>query len=79
MQAAQGQIPCDLVLRNVRYLDVFSCAWREGDIAVIDGGVIVGLERGSESQAFPFDAPGQVASCSRFHRDAHVCTSRARC
>lgn len=45
IDAAQGRIPCDLVLKNFRYLDVFSCEWREGDIGVIDG-VIVGTEPG---------------------------------
>ncbi len=43
--AAQGKIPCDGAIRNVTYLDVFSCQWRQGDIAFIDG-VIVGLEAG---------------------------------
>jgi adenine deaminase len=41
IDAAQGRIPCDLVLKNARFLDVFSCTFREGEIAVIDG-VIVG-------------------------------------
>ncbi len=41
IDAAQGRIPCDLVLKNARFLDVFACTFREGDIAIIDG-VIVG-------------------------------------
>ncbi len=45
IEAAQGQVPCDLLLKNVRYLDVFSCTFREGDLAVIDG-TIVGIEPG---------------------------------
>ncbi|MBS2013647.1 MAG: adenine deaminase [Deltaproteobacteria bacterium] len=45
LRAARGTEPCDLVLRNVRYLDVFTCAFVEGDVAVHDG-VVVGLERG---------------------------------
>jgi adenine deaminase len=45
IDAALGKIPCDLVIKNVRYLDVFSCEWREGDVAVIDG-VIVGTDAG---------------------------------
>jgi adenine deaminase len=45
VDAALGRIPCDGVIRNVRYLDVFSAIWREGDIAWIDG-VIVGIEPG---------------------------------
>ena len=45
IDAAMGRTPCDLVIRNVRYLDVFSCAWRQGDVAIA-GGAIVGLEPG---------------------------------
>lgn len=40
IEAAQGKIPCDVVIRNVRYLDVFSCQWRTGDISIIDGAVV---------------------------------------
>jgi adenine deaminase len=45
IDAALGKIPCDLVVKDVTYLDVFSAAWRTGDIAVIDG-VIVGTDLG---------------------------------
>jgi adenine deaminase len=45
LRAAQGAEPCDLVLRNVRYLDVFACEFVEGDLAVADG-VVVGVEPG---------------------------------
>lgn len=45
IEAALGKIPCDLILRNVRFLDVFSCEWREGDVSIVDG-AIVGLEAG---------------------------------
>jgi adenine deaminase len=44
-QAALGQLECDTILKNVNYLDVFSCDWRQGDISIIDG-TIVGLESG---------------------------------
>jgi len=40
LRAAQGTEPCDLVLKNVRYLDVFSCAFVAGDIAIKDGAVV---------------------------------------
>ena len=40
IQAAQGKIDCDLLIRGARYLDVFSCAWRSGDVAVIDGAIV---------------------------------------
>jgi len=49
INAAQGRIPCDLIISNVQFLDVFSCKWRRGDVAIIDG-VIVGLERGLKAK-----------------------------
>ena len=42
---ALGKTPCDLILRNVIYLDVFSATWIKGDVAVARGR-IVGLEPG---------------------------------
>ena len=45
LRAARGLDPCDLVLRDVRYLDVFSCAFVQGDVAIKDG-FVVGLEQG---------------------------------
>lgn len=45
VDAAQGKIPCDLIIKNVTYLDVFSCELRTGDVAIIQD-VIVGLEPG---------------------------------
>jgi adenine deaminase len=45
IQAARGKVECDLVLKNAIYLDVFTCAWRTGDIAIFDG-IIVGVEPG---------------------------------
>lgn len=47
--AAQGKEPADWILRGVSYLDVFSCEWREGDVAVADG-VVVGLDPGLKSK-----------------------------
>ncbi|WP_346766142.1 hypothetical protein [Megasphaera sp. SW808] len=35
IEAAQGIIPCDLVLKNCRIIDVYTQSIREGDIAVI--------------------------------------------
>lgn len=43
--AAQGKIPCDGIVRGVSYLDVFTCEWRKGDVAFIDG-TVVGVESG---------------------------------
>lgn len=45
IDAAQGRIDCDLILKSATYLDVFSCEWITGDIAIIDG-VIVATETG---------------------------------
>lgn len=38
--AAQGEVECDLLIENVRYLDVFSCCFRHGDVAICDGKII---------------------------------------
>lgn len=40
LRAARGIEPCDLVLRNVRYLDVFTCTFVTGDIAIKDGFIV---------------------------------------
>ena len=40
MDAAMGRAPCDLVLKNVRFLDVFACSFRTGDIAIVDGTIV---------------------------------------
>jgi len=45
VSAAQGRIPCDGIIRDVTYLDVFTCEWRKGDVAFVDG-TIVGVESG---------------------------------
>jgi adenine deaminase len=45
LRAARGLEPCDLVLRNVQYLDVFTCAFAKGDVAIKDG-FVVGLDPG---------------------------------
>ena len=45
IDAAQGKLPCDLLIRNVRFLDVFSCELVAGYVAIVDG-VIVGVEPG---------------------------------
>jgi len=48
-EAALGKIPCDLLLKNVKYFDVFSCRWVSGDIAIVDGH-IVGVEPGLKAK-----------------------------
>ncbi len=68
IDAALGKIPCDLLIHNVRFLDVFSCEWKEGDVGIIDG-VIVGIETGLKAKRsvegrHKFLVPGFI--------DAHV-------
>ncbi len=45
LRAARGLDDCDLVIRNVRYLDVFRCVFVEGDVAIKDG-TVVGIAPG---------------------------------
>lgn len=45
IDAAMGRIPCDVIFKNARYLDVFSCQWRTGDLSVFDQ-TIVSLSSG---------------------------------
>ncbi len=45
IDAAQGRIECDLILKNANYLDVFSCEWKIGDLSILDG-QIVAVETG---------------------------------
>src|SRR5947209_2348814 len=40
LRAAQGQEPCDVVVRDVHWLDVFSCEFARGDIAIKDGTIV---------------------------------------
>lgn len=49
LDAALGKIPADLLIKNVRYFDVFACKWVSGDIAVHDG-MIVGVEPGLKAR-----------------------------
>lgn len=68
LRAAQGTEPCDLILKNVRWLDVFGCAFREGDVAIA-GGVVVGTEPGLQGKR-EIDAKG--AHLVPGFIDAHV-------
>lgn len=55
--AAQGKQPCDVIFKNATYLDVFSCQWRQGDVAIADG-VVVGIDQGLHSPR-SIDASGK--------------------
>jgi len=68
IDAAQGRTPCDLIIQGVRFLDVFSCEWKTGDISIIDG-VIVGLEPGLKAKQTVY-AKGQWLAPGFI--DAHV-------
>jgi adenine deaminase len=43
IDASQGRIPCDIVLQNAKYFDVFTCSWKTGSLSIFDG-MIVGVE-----------------------------------
>jgi adenine deaminase len=49
LDAALGKAPCDLLIRNVKYFDVFSCRWVAGDIGIAEGH-IVGVESGLKAR-----------------------------
>ena len=49
LDAALGKVPCDLLIKNVRYFDVFSCRWVAGDVG-IKHGHIVGVEAGLKAR-----------------------------
>ncbi|MBX3215074.1 MAG: adenine deaminase [Labilithrix sp.] len=68
LRAAQGQEPCDLVLRDVRWLDVFSCEFVAGDVAIKDGAV-VGLAPGLRGAR---EIDGRGAHVVPGFIDAHV-------
>ena len=68
LRAARGLEPCDLVLRNVRYLDVFTCAFTSGDVAIKDG-FVVGLEPGLSATR---EIDGKGAHVVPGFVDAHV-------
>ena len=57
LRAARGSEPCDLVLKNARFLDVFTCAFVEGDIAIKDGFAVPG-RRIIVVAGVPFGTPG---------------------
>lgn len=57
IDASQGRIECDLIIKNSKYLDIFNMKWCEGEIAVFDGS-IVGLESGLKSRK-AIDAKGK--------------------
>lgn len=68
LRAAQGHEPCDLVIKDVRFLDVFSCEWVHGDVAVKDG-VIVGIAPGLHGAR---EIEGRGAHLVPGFIDAHV-------
>ncbi len=57
IDAALGRIPCELIIEKAEFLDVFSCDWKKGDIAVIDG-TIVGIDGGLSGRR-TIDAKGK--------------------
>lgn len=68
IRCAQGQIPADLLIRNVRVFHLSTGEFEEGDIAVING-VIAGIGTGYSARE-EFDAHGMTAVPGFI--DAHV-------
>ncbi|MEK6705408.1 MAG: adenine deaminase [Bdellovibrionota bacterium] len=68
IDAAEGRIACDLVIRNAEYLNIFTCEWSNGEIAIADG-AIVALEPGLHGRRY-FDAKGKTIVPGFI--DAHV-------
>ena len=67
IDAALGKRECDLVIHDVRWLDVFSACFRQGSVA-IDGGVVVECERHSARRV----VDGQGKTLVPGFIDAHV-------
>jgi adenine deaminase len=68
VEAARGLIECDLTIRNVHYLDVFSGKFIKGDVTVHQG-IIVGID---ESYAAREVVDGEGAYVVPGFIDAHV-------
>jgi len=67
IDAARGLVPADIVLRNARIFNPFTCTWEEGNLAVKDGRILgIGNYTGKEEQdlAGRYIVPGLI--------DAHV-------
>ena len=70
IEAAQGIIPCDLVLKHCRIVDVYTQSIREGDIAVIDG-VLAGIGGSYEGRRV-VDAGGRYAAPGLIDSHIHI-------
>src|SRR5687767_10509681 len=68
LDAALGKAPCDLVIDDVVYLDVFGCRFVRGSVAVHEG-VIVGVEPGLSARR---TVPGKGRHLVPGFIDAHV-------
>lgn len=68
IRVARGQVSADLVIRNAKYLDVFSGTFASGDVAVF-GGMIVGVGDSYEADQV-IDAGGRYVVPGFI--DAHV-------
>lgn len=68
IEAAQAKRPCDLIIKNTRFLDVFSCSFRQGDVAIVEG-TIVGLDAGLKAKR---EIDGSKKTVVPGFIDAHV-------
>jgi adenine deaminase len=67
--ASCGRVPCDMLIRNAKILDVFSGAFFDGDIAVHDG-VIVALSKREADEVV--DAGGRWVTPALIDAHHHV-------
>lgn len=68
VEIARGDKPAEIVVRNAKWLDVFSGVWQSGDVAVADG-VIVGVKDDYEAAVV---VDGQGCFLVPGFIDAHV-------
>ena len=70
---AGGRAKADLVIKNARYLDVFSAVVRSGDIAICDGKIVgIGQYDGEEQ----FDANGAIVTPGLIDSHVHIESSQ---
>ncbi|MBQ7058138.1 MAG: adenine deaminase [Firmicutes bacterium] len=70
IDAAAGRIPCDLLIKNVQLVNVYTGQIRKTDIAVFDG-VVVGLD-GNYNARETVDASGLYASPGLIDSHIHI-------
>ena len=70
IEAAQGQIPADLVIKNCHIVNVYTQTITEGDIAVIDG--YIAAVGGSYEGRAVWDGKGAYAAPGLIESHIHI-------